>query len=230
MADTDLSHIPTLELAKILAARPDLTEACLNDEGRTNDSEVFTLRKKLGAIACTDLVPVFEDDDGVVWGGCITRGDVGNPFYGKHAYIGGIIGYGKTINYTMKYHAKVDTDLNVELPLGWEYPERINQYFPADSHGQTIDDDFLPEWDKHSVAPLYLAFITGDASNPKFGNKSGKQEALGFLVYTLDNCPPESEWAYGQRAGWIDVVQTAIDLRDGGVLKLPKLPEVAVPA
>ncbi len=227
MTDIDLSHISTLDLAKILSQREDLTIACLNSEGRTNGSEVFTLRKKLGVIACSDLVPVFEDDDGTVWGGCITRGDQGNPFYGKYAYIGGIIGYGKTIDYTMKYHAKIDTDLTVELPLGWDHPVRMNQYFPADSHGQTIDDDFLPEWDKHSVAPLHLAFITGDASNPKFGNKSGKQEALGFQIFNRYNCPTPSEWAYGQRFGWMEVLDKAEELRDLNMLKLPKLPKAA---
>ncbi len=220
----NLSDISTLDLMKILSQRDDITQTCLNAEGRTNGSEVFTVRKKLGAITCSDLVPVFQDDDGTIWGGCITRGDAGNPFYGKYAYIGGIIGYGKTMDYTMRYHAKIDLDLNVELPLGWDHPVRMNQYFPMDADGN-VPEGFLPEWDKHSVAPLHLAFITGDASNPKFGNKSGKQEVLGFEIFNRYNCPTPSEWAYGQRAGFIEVLDKAEELRDLNMLTLPKLPK-----
>jgi hypothetical protein len=218
----DLSEFSTGELIRHLAGRSDLPLLVHPETGRV-DPDAFLVRRTLGAIVCNDLVPVFEDSAGVVWGGCITRGDTGNPWYGKYAYIGGVIGKGVTIADTAQYHSKVDLDFTIRLPLGANYPVRVSEYYPVDAGGN-VREGFLPEWDKQSVGLLHLAFIEG-VLNPKFGEKSGTKEALGFFLFDLNNCPPASEWAYGHRDGWREVVTRATELRDAGKLVLPKLPQ-----
>lgn len=221
-----LEKVPTSQLAAVFAMRPNIESALINPAtGRTLTSDGFNIRRQLGAIVCTDMVPVFEDDKGVVWGGCIVRGgNQKSPHYGLWAFDGGVIGFHKTIDQAMRYHAGVDLGLEIELPLGAEYPVRVNQYDPP-MEGGIVREGFLPEFDKHSVGLLHLVYISGDPSNPKFSKKSDQQEALGFTWFNLENAPPLEKWAYLQGAGWREVVIKATELRDRGILKLPKLPK-----
>ena len=205
---TDLSSISTRYLAEELAKRPDLAEACVRPDGMV-DPAIWPIRTALGAIPCVDGIAVRMNQDGWVEGGTIRRRT--GKFPGKLAYIGGVVGKFESVEAAMRRHWRTDLGLEIELPMGWQHPVVHRQY------ASQVDGKNRPDfsWDpgKHSFAPLYMVVITSDPNNITLGSTSyGGQEASGFEWYTAERCPPESEWSYDQREGFLQVVAKAEEL------------------
>ncbi len=202
---TDLTKVTTRTLAEALAARADL-DSVVRSDGML-DGVIWPLRPRLGAVACIDGVAVrYHGDAFAVEGGCIRRKS--GKFSNKLAYIGGVIGKNESAEAALKRHWRTDLGLEIELPMGWQHPVLLNQYAPQ------IDGENRPGflWDpgKHSFAPLYLVIITSDPKNIALGSTEyGGQEAAGFEWYSAENCPPETEWSYNQREGFLAVIEQA---------------------
>lgn len=204
MTEIDLSNIPTLELAKILATRADL-DTIVREDGML-DGNIWPLRPKLGAVACVDGVALrFNVRSGGHFEGGVIRRKTGK-FPNKLAYIGGVVGKNEAAEAALKRHWRTDLGLEIELPMGWQHPVVLNQYSPQ-VEGKNRPD-FMHDPGKHSFAPLYMVFITSDSNKISLGSTEyGGQEASGFEWYTPQNCPPESEWSYDQRDGFLAVLE-----------------------
>lgn len=193
----DLSHVSTRDLARELAARPDLG-AIVRQDGLL-DSDVWPLRPKLGPVSCVDGVAIRRNEKGRLEGGIIRRGT--GKFAGKLAFIGGVVALFETIEAALRRHWRTDLGIEIDLPLGWDHPVCMRQYAPGDRPG------FLPDPGKHSYASTHLVFR--DSGAETFGTGIGGQEATGFEWYSRVNCPAEEEWAYGMRSTFLDVLAGA---------------------
>ncbi|MDP3771771.1 MAG: DUF4916 domain-containing protein [bacterium] len=183
----ELKNIPTDALARELATRTDL---------RYQDGllapELFHLRTELGAIACTDAVPV-RLRDGIIEGAVIRRG-IGE-YAGKFAIIGGVIAHGESIEQALRRHFR--TDLGVEInwldPEGWRHPILAVQYKQFD-RANGMDKDFNHETSKHAVVFTYLVTIASETI--RFGTTRYGQEATEIQWFSTTTCPPEDEFGY----------------------------------
>lgn len=155
--------------------------------------ELFQLRAKLGCITTTDGLAVRRYGQ-YVQGGLIRRNT--GPYTGKWAFVGGCIFYGETVEEALRRHFRADMGVEIS-PVendGWELP-LVRQYFPPDSNG-ILPAGFLPEPAKHAVSLTYLVQITN--GDMLFGTtQHGGQEAADFQWFSLEDCPPDSRFAYG---------------------------------
>lgn len=181
-----LSEITTDELAAELALRTDLLEA----DGLLRP-HLFQLRAKLGAITCTDGIPVRKTND-VIEGGLIRR-NIGK-YHGKLCIIGGVVALGETLDGALRRHFRADIGKEIIFldPRGAAYPIAVYQYY---DHGSS--DDFLPEPTKHAVALTYLVSISDN--DFVFGSSKYGQEALAFEWYSAESCPPAEEFGYDMK-------------------------------
>lgn len=183
-------NISTKDLARELATRTDL---------RCPDgllpSELFNLRTELGAIACTDAIPV-RLRDGIVEGAVIRRG-IGE-YAGKFAIIGGAIAHGESIEQALRRHFR--TDLGAEINWlnseGWRHPIFAVQYKQFD-RSTGMDKDFNHETSKHAVVLTYL--VTLASETVRFGSTRYGQEATDIQWFSTATCPPEDEFGYDTR-------------------------------
>lgn len=218
-----LSQIPTERLAQELARRSDLR----NDDGLLTP-DIFRLRAKLGPIVCTDGIPM-RQVNGVIEGGIIRRNT--GPYRGTFSIIGGVIGYGETIENALRRHFRTDIGMEIEFlnPLGIASPAGIFQYhgpksrrinspaLPLDikprGKGGEINEHppFLPEPTKHAVALTYLVTIP-ESAKPVFGSSPFGQEASEFVWHSLETCPPEQEFGYGTHNVFLECMSEAAKL------------------
>ncbi len=196
----DLKNIPTEALARELAGRTDLRSP---DGLLTPD--VFHLRTEIGAIPCTDAVPI-RLRDGIIEGAVIRRG-IG-AYTGKFAVIGGVIAYGESIEQALRRHFR--TDLGVEIswldPEGWHRPMLTVQYKKFD-RSAGMDQDFNHETSKHAVALTYLVTLASEIV--RFGTTRYGQEATEMQWFSTVTCPPEDEFGYDTRRTFLTCLAEA---------------------
>lgn len=199
-----LKGFPAPMIAEILAKRKDLDKCVL--PGGMVEGPIWSIRATLGAVACVDGVAVRLNDKGEVEGGVIRRRT--GQFPDKLAYIGGVVGRYESIEAAMRRHWRTDLGLKIELPLGWSHPVCMRQYAPqVDGKNR---EGFCWDPKKHSYASTHLVVITSDPKNITLGSTAyGGQEASGFEWYTGKNCPPDSEWSYDMRDGFLEVLAVA---------------------
>lgn len=194
-----LSEINTIELVKELALRTDLLHA-----NGLLPPELFQLRAKLGAIVCTDGVPV-RMHEGMLQGGLIRRNT--GEYRGKLCIIGGIVALGETLDAALRRHFQTDIGKDITFldPLGVKRPHGVYQYY-----GERDKQAFLPEPTKHAVALTYLVSIGDD--NFTFGSSDYGQEASAFEWHSANVCPPAEEFGYQTQKVFLECMNEAVKL------------------
>lgn len=186
----NIDTVSTLELARVLAVRPDL-ETLLREDGLLPKA-IWSLRKSLGVVACADSFAV-RRKDGVWEGGVIRRGT--GPYAGKLALIGGVVALGETVEEALRRHWRTDLGVEITLPIGWRTPLEIAQYAPKVNGSNR--PDFGDEPTKHALASTHLVEIVGgDSARLHFGENDGGQEACDLCWFSLENIPAYEEWGY----------------------------------
>ncbi|MDZ4286120.1 MAG: hypothetical protein U1A23_04270, partial [Candidatus Sungbacteria bacterium] len=96
----DLSPIATKELIQELNRRTTLMQS-----NGLLSPDAFRLRAKLGAIVCTDGVPI-RMHEGVLQAGLIRRNT--GDYQGKLCLIGGVVALGETLDTALRRHFRTD--------------------------------------------------------------------------------------------------------------------------
>lgn len=212
----NMDSISTRQLAEALARRADLEAACVRSDGLL-DPLIWPLRVALGAVACVDGIGVRRRASGTIEGGIIRRAT--GRFPGKLSFVGGVVAKYESREAALRRHFGTDLGIEIDFLMGPSQPVEAAQY------ASQVDGEnrrgFGHDPGKHSIADTFLVGIASTRSMHFGATDYGGQEASGFEWYTIETCPPESDWSYGMRRGFIFALECAAWERDIGRINIP---------